>query len=172
MSYSRTIPGIGVASVSIVEFAKPNAAQSPSALHFPLAVVALQTSAHHQIEALSKLEENWDGYGGLPTTRESRVYARRFLAHASPAILNPEITPSSNGTIGLEWQSNHGEAYLEIGRTRYSGHIQPKHGGTIYIEGQSAFLGQDEAAVIQQLLYAASGSKSPTNSSQITQPTF
>jgi len=138
----------------------------------PRAITAQPATAQQTIEEFSKLEKNWDGYGALPVTAESRLFAQGFLAVAPTVMLSPEISPTSNGTIGLEWQSREGEAYLEIGRTRYSGHIQPRNGTTIYIEGQSARLGQEEIAVITQLLYAASGAEAFTNSIQITEPTI
>jgi len=32
----------------------------------------------------------------------------------------------------FEWASNSADAYLEIGQTRYPGHIQTRNGETIY----------------------------------------
>jgi hypothetical protein len=90
----------------------------------------------------------------------------------------PEITPTSNGTITFEWTSSEGDALIEIGRTRYSGHIQPKHGQTFYLQGGLA-VGPDQQvateqviAVIKELLYASLGSRSLTHSVQISKPVF
>jgi hypothetical protein len=136
----------------------------------PRAVTAQAATIQQLIEGLGKLQENWDGYGALPVTHESCVFAQGLVAIAPAMMPNPEVTPTSNGTIGLEWESRNGDAYLEIGRTRYSGHIQLRNGKTIYIEGLSANLGQEELAVIRQLLYASSGAEALTNIIQITEP--
>ena len=130
------------------------------------------------IEELRKLEDGWDGYGALPLTAESCTHASAFLSAVPPGVPAPEISPTSNGTIAMEWQSNGGEAYVDIGRTRYSGHIQPRHGTPIFIEGHLAssmeerFAAEQIFAVIQQLLYGTFGRRSFARSIQITEPTL
>jgi len=93
-------------------------------------------------------------------------------------MTTPEITPTSNGTITFEWESSQGNALIEIGRTRYSGHIQPTHGQTFYLQGGLA-TGLDQQiateqvlAVIKELLYAGYGSGSLPHSIQITASAF
>lgn len=161
----KTFPAYGGASLSIVERADP--IPYDLAFVFPVVAVAQPATAHDIIDELGGLQFNWDGYGGLPITPESRISAHRLMNVAAPAMLSPEISPSSNGTIALEWKSNDGDAYIEIGRTRYSGHIQRKQGPTVYLEGQSQLLGQEELAFIKQLLYASVRSQPPTNSTKI-----
>lgn len=170
-------PQIGV-TTSIVEFAKPSSPY-PFFRAFPaLPVTAEPVNAQVILQELAKLKRDWDGYDALPVTTDSCAHAQRFLAVTPQGMSAPEITPTSNGTITFEWESAGGGALLEIGRTRYSGHIQPKYGETLYLQGGLATaLDQQLAteqvlAVIKELLYAGIGSESFTDCIQITKPAF
>jgi hypothetical protein len=130
------------------------------------------------LQEMAKLKKDWDGYGAIPITPDSCSHARRFLAATPQGMTTPEITPTSNGTITFEWESSQGNALIEIGRTRYSGHIQPTHGQTFYLQGGLA-TGLDQQiateqvlAVIKELLYAGYGSGSLPHSIQITASAF
>jgi hypothetical protein len=172
MFSDETNPFLGTygASVSIFEFRRANALQHRFMLTSPVKAISQRTISQQAIDAIGMLSHDWDGYGGLPISAEGLKAAQHFLSAAPPPMTNPEIVPNSYGTVSLEWKSDAGEAYLEIGRTRYSGHITPQYGHTIYIEGQSALLGYEEMAFINRLIYAKSGSPSVANSTQITQP--
>src|SRR5579859_5024873 len=102
-------------TTSIVQFADPSSC-------YPLFRLALATSdplsAQAALEDLGKLKDDWDGYGGLAVTPDSRAHAAKFLAFKPNGMLSPDIAPTSNGTITFEWESNDGDAMLEIGRTR------------------------------------------------------
>jgi hypothetical protein len=172
-SVSSASPYPAETTTTIVTVIRHDSAQYGFPRELPPLQISIQSDTIQQfIDELSNLDQNWDGYGALKVTPESRAFAKAFLAFAPESMGSPEITPTSNGTISFEWQSNQGDAYIEIGRTRFSGHIQPRNSSTIFIEGQSATLGQQEIAVIEQLLYAASPSKSFTNSIQITEAAF
>jgi hypothetical protein len=141
-----------------------------------LTVTAEPTTAQVTLRELSQLKKDWDGYGALPITPDSCAHAQRFLAATPTGMTGPEITPTSNGTITFEWASSEGDALIEIGRTRYSGHIQPRHGQTFYLQGGLA-AGPDQQsameqvlAVVRELLYAGFGSGSLTHSVQISKP--
>jgi len=163
-------------TTSIIELA--NEAESPYKFFGPvplIPVTAEPLNGHALVQELSKLKEDWDGYGALPPTPESCAHLKAFLGIVPSGMPAPEMSPTSNGTIELEWQSGEGEAFLEIGRTRYSGHIQPRSDATIYFEGQlttpfSELATEQVLAVIKQLLYGASASESFTRSIQITEP--
>jgi hypothetical protein len=48
--------------------------------------------------------ENWDGFGAEPITRET-VDAARQLWHSLPRDLRaPDVAPGADGTIGFEWR--------------------------------------------------------------------
>lgn len=173
-SYTH-IPGTGP-TTSIIEFAP----KSASMLDFYRIAPSVPNtselmSAQVALEQLSHLKEDWDGYGALAVASDACAHAQRFLASPPQGMLVPEVSPTSNGTVSLEWASSEGNAYLEIGRTRYSGHIQSR-GKTIYLQGQLANLVEQNIAteqvlaVIKQLLYGVSFSKSSTHSVPIYQP--
>ena len=131
--------------------------------------------ADAMVEAIGHLESGWDGYDALPISLDVCTNARRFLAASPSTLPAPEITPTSNGTINFEWSGYEADAYLEIGRTRFSGHIQPRGGKTIYLRGSLNDLrdsGINQAlALISGILH---GSSAPSLSQgiEITQPIF
>ncbi|NKC16694.1 MAG: hypothetical protein GKR94_32225 [Gammaproteobacteria bacterium] len=46
---------------------------------------------------------NWDGYGAAAISQASLYNALRFLDLLPPSLPSPEVTPESDGTVGLEW---------------------------------------------------------------------
>jgi len=48
-------------------------------------------------------QKNWDGYGAEPITTETLCYARRLLSDMPTIFGPPDIAPSGDGAIGLEW---------------------------------------------------------------------
>jgi hypothetical protein len=180
MSRSTNITQFPQLSVttSIVEFAQPSLPYQCFRAVPALPITAEPVNAQALLQELADLRRDWDGYGALPVTPDSCAHAQRFLAVAPQGMTAPEITPTSNGTITFEWESGEGDALLEIGRTRYSGHIQPKHGQTLYLQGGLATASDQQQAteqvlaVIKELLYAGFSTDSFTHSVQITKPTL
>ncbi|MGB2678476.1 MAG: hypothetical protein WAN12_15435 [Candidatus Acidiferrum sp.] len=134
-------------------------------------------TAQSTIEVIGNLEADWDGYGARPISSTVCTNAQRFLAVSPVEMSSPEITPTSNGTLNLEWASNDAEAYLEIGRTRYSGHIECKHGTTVYLSGKLDEPSTQDSG-IQQVLALISGLLHGTSAPslaqgiQVTDPAF
>jgi hypothetical protein len=115
-------------------------------------------AAEAVIAAIGNLEGDWDGYGAVPISAGVCANASRFLLSSPPDLSSPEITPTSNGTMNLEWTSNDAEAYLEIGETRYTGHIQVKTGDTIYLDGSMTEPNNNQSSGgIEQALALISG---------------
>lgn len=91
-----------------------------------------------EIGNFASLSQNWDGYGGLPVSErvvsnaQCAVDTIEWLPFLFPI---PEAYPNSNGTIAFEWNTDDGEAYLEIGNTRYSGYVQSAATDPIYFQG-------------------------------------
>lgn len=111
--------------------------------------IAIPYAAAHQVERynqlirqldeLSQLTDNWDGYGGAAIDPSALSQARRLLgAHIRNTrdLGMPEITPTANGTVALEWQEASGDALVEIGATRISGFIKPRAGNAVLLGGQ------------------------------------
>jgi hypothetical protein len=80
---------------------------------------------------------NWDGYGALPISDETKKNALGILSYLETATRAPEITPNPNGTLSLEWETSQGFGQLEIGRTRYSFYVKP-HGSSPFLDGGDA----------------------------------
>ena len=100
-------------------------------------------AAFEQLKVFSTLDNNWDGYGGSRISEQAIRHARALLytqlySHAQLAL--PEITPTPNGTLVIEWQGQQGEAAVEIGNTRVSGVIKGENSPMICIAGESATL--------------------------------
>lgn len=76
---------------------------------------------------------NWDGYGALPISDKTKMNALSALKYIENLTAAPEIALNPNGTLTLEWDTNHGLGQLEIGRTRYSFFVQP-HTGRVFLD--------------------------------------
>jgi hypothetical protein len=76
----------------------------------------------NSIRELRKLKVNWDGYGANPINSVIIDNAVAFfetlpLQHRY-ALDREDITPSSHGTISLEWSNDQGDHIaIEIGKT-------------------------------------------------------
>lgn len=63
-------------------------------------------------------QRNWDGYDAEPITAETLHYARRLLRVMPDTFGPPDIAPSGDGSIGLEWVLEKGpldRLFLDIG---------------------------------------------------------
>ncbi|MDD2468528.1 MAG: hypothetical protein PHI97_31505 [Desulfobulbus sp.] len=85
------------------------------------------------------LEDDWDGYGAVGI---DSVVVNNFCRIIDLLQKNrwvkcvPDINPVASGTISLSWEFNNVEAYLEIGRTRYSGYVQSEEQDPVMVEGE------------------------------------
>jgi hypothetical protein len=94
--------------------------------------------AESQVEELSRMEENWDGYGALPISRATKYNALSVLRGIVRHAPTPDITPNPNGTVSFEWESPRGKAHLEIGQTRLSFYITPVAGTPIFKDASAS----------------------------------
>ena len=63
-------------------------------------------------------EPNWDGHDAQPITKETLAYARRIARLLPDTLGAPDIAPSADGSIGLEWVPDHGpltKLFMDIG---------------------------------------------------------
>lgn len=94
-----------------------------------------------QLNQLEVLADNWDGYGGASFSQSALEQARKMLGaqlHSSGKVSLPNIVPTSNGTVALEWQEGDGEAVVEIGSTRVSGFIKAHNAPPVFLSGSTA----------------------------------
>jgi hypothetical protein len=69
-----------------------------------------------KLEAIGRLQRNWDSYDGLPLTRESReltILVLRQLQKQASDLPVPAVVLRSDGSIQLEWEIEGRE--LELG---------------------------------------------------------
>lgn len=110
-------------------------------------------AARAAVERLSFTERDWDGDGALPISEATKLNALAALNILEASAPAPEITPNPNGTLSLEWETEKGVAYLEIGRTRYSFCILPRDGSAILIDGISDDVSSTVGIIVDELLY-------------------
>lgn len=109
--------------------------------------------AKKDIQELAQLCLNWDGFGAIPIregTRNNAIAAVSALLLWTPP---PEISPNPNGTISIEWETDSGVAQLEIGQSRYSFFIDPKHGDPILRDGSADYITFDLGMMVAAFLF-------------------
>jgi hypothetical protein len=76
-------------------------------------------------------EDNWDGYDALPVSRESFLYAQRFLLSLSLGSRRPSVSATPNGDVTLEWYSSPRRsltiAITSDGELHYAALLGPGH---------------------------------------------
>ena len=99
--------------------------------------LALRSVALGEIAALGNLQENWDGYGGLPVDQMTVENAKSVIQRLALRLPAPEISPNPNGTISMEWTSPNAQAHLEIGMTRFSFFLKKPAASPLLREGDA-----------------------------------
>ncbi len=75
-----------------------------------------------QIDNFVDLDDNWDGYGGIPVYPEVAKNAKKILRTLDPEYVRKitDIFPNPHGTVTIEWENNKGKFSLEIGKSSFS----------------------------------------------------
>lgn len=121
----------------------------------PFSFKVEQVSAFQTIDNFGKLDEGWDGYGASRINQLTCRNARQFLNTLPNDHPFPELTPNPNGTISMDWETEYGNACLEIGKTRYSFYIKQHFGKPILRDREAREMGRDIADLIKITLYPA-----------------
>lgn len=92
-------------------------------------------SLDDRLAAIRELADGWHGHGSMRIADSviQRVQEAVVLINQAGNLPVPEITPTSNGTISLEWENTIVSIYVEIGRTRMNGFIEGQSTGLIVI---------------------------------------
>lgn len=112
---------------------------------FPIVQETIKQAAH--------AEPNWDGYGALRISTETKDNALTAIRSILPVAPTPEISPNSNGTLSFEWETREGKAHMEIGRTRYSFYVNPRNGVPILYEGAVDDVSRIHGSLVASLLF-------------------
>lgn len=72
-----------------------------------------------RLDSFADLSENWDGYGGLPSSDQTRAHTAELLLEidelAEGRLEDPFIAPMPDGGIELEWNLRSGaELMLDV----------------------------------------------------------
>jgi hypothetical protein len=100
------------------------------------------------IDSMGALTENWDGYGAATISSTATRAARGFVLSLPASFPAPEVSPNSNGTVSLEWESDAGRAHLEIGDSAYSFYLRRAEGSPIYRDGSLNEIGTSKAQMV------------------------
>jgi hypothetical protein len=100
--------------------------------------LSLLAVSENEIEELSKLRANWDGYGGVPISEYTKYNSMAALRGILLSAPHPDITPNPNGTLSFEWETQRGVAHLEVGQTRMSFYIKSLVGEPIFIDSSTS----------------------------------
>ncbi len=96
-----------------------------------------ETGLREALAEYCSMPANWDGYGALPITADVVSNCQAALKPLVRQVWGAEISPNPNGTISLEWVSDHGMAHLEIGKTRFSFFVKPTGGEAMVLDGEA-----------------------------------
>lgn len=73
----------------------------------------------HRLDSFANLSENWDSYGGQPSSDQARAHTTELLLEIDDLtegrLEDPFIAPMSDGGIELEWNLSSGaELMLDV----------------------------------------------------------
>jgi hypothetical protein len=83
-----------------------------------------------QLEEISNLGVDWDGYGALPLEKQSVLNTRKILEMMPKEFPVPDLTPNPNGTISLDWEISNIVISVEIGNSKFSAFLNDGLNGT------------------------------------------
>jgi len=105
-----------------------------------------------EIDRLTTLPENWDGYGGIPVQPIVAFNSKTFLKSIGNYYIEEitDIYPNSHGTITIEWEKNSNCKFsLEIGAKNYSYFILNKNNHPKLVNGED--LNNHNQSILQEL---------------------
>lgn len=117
---------------------------------FPVSQAAIEQAAY--------VDANWDGYGALPISLETKNNALNAINGILQVAPAPEINPNPNGTLSFEWETKEGKAHMEIGRTRYSFYVNPRIGVPLLYEGLVDDVSRVHGILVASLLFPLAAS--------------
>ena len=129
--------------------------------------LAEQASAVDALDVLASMPADWDGYGALRLHPDTVANAKQAVARLWRYVPAADITPNPHGTVSLEWESERGTAYLELGRTRFSFYIKPRGSVITTSEGDASDLPQ-LADYILATVYPAQHSAASSSVSSVS----
>ena len=152
LSYQVSIPGW---SAGAEYYSTSTLQPMPTFTHPGLSLVAGYQNAATKVTEFASWTSGWDGEDAKQISREAVARTQSALQTLSWQLPVPEVTPNSNGTLSLEWETPFGIANLEIGRTRYAGYVSSAGYPTQYFEEANQDVSVTVGAVLSALLFGA-----------------
>lgn len=113
-----------------------------------------------EVESLRRLvdefaysQEDWDGYGALPISPDTKANAQTALNAFRKMTQPPTVMSNANGTMSFEWETENGIGHIEIGKNRYSFYIKPASGQPILFDGEANNVAYVLASLLDSVLY-------------------
>jgi hypothetical protein len=137
--------GMGECHAPAIVYWMPEASRGALRAELPVAKAV--------IEQVAFTEPNWDGYGALPISVETKDNALNALQNLLRVAPTPDISPNPNGTLSFEWESGEGKAHMEIGRTQYSFYVSPRVGTPVLFEGLADDVSRLHGTMVASFLF-------------------
>lgn len=98
-------------------------------------------------------EDNWDGYGSLGLSEETKKSCEIILHKLLELTDAPSLYLNTNGTLTFEWANSECHGYLEVGKTKYSMCIKDttERKETVYLNGLVTALLHDPTIATNRL---------------------
>lgn len=115
------------------------------------------------IEEFRALEADWDGYDANEISDGACDAAKNFLSNLPTQFKSPDLCPNPSGTISMEWDTEGGQAQLELGKRKFSFYLRKQGSATIYHNGEAQM-----AIAVCGLLALLQGTPRPAAVTNIT----
>jgi hypothetical protein len=112
----------------------------PQQAAFPSAALIYQVPHRDEVDLIEKfraMEADWDGYDANKISDGACDAAKNFIANLPTQFKSPELCPNPSGTISMEWDSEGGQAQLELGKRKFSFYLRKNGIPTIYQNGEA-----------------------------------
>lgn len=82
----------------------------------PLTIDKDKDSVLKEIDELTKLKANWDGYGAIPILEDS-IHNAKYIVLDKRIKVNKieDVQPNPNGTVSIVWSYGMNQVCLEVG---------------------------------------------------------
>ena len=134
-------------------YSTPTAHPTPAYFQSGLSLAAGYQNASTKVAEFANWASGWDGEDAIPIYEEAVTRTQSALQALSWQLPVPEVTPNSNGTLSLEWETPYGIANLEIGRTRYAGYVSSAGYPTQYFEEVNHDVSVTVGAILSAMLF-------------------
>lgn len=95
-----------------------------------------------EIISFTKLDDNWDGYGGIPLLESVKDVAISFLKKLDSFLLEQisDVYPNNHGTLIIDWENHKNEKLsIEFGESNFSYFVSLNNSNPKFVNGEEIF---------------------------------